>query len=166
MPSKIIDYSNTVIYKIVCNDLNITDLYIGNTTNFTKRKTSHKNGCVNEKNKAFNYKIYKIIRENGGWDNWSMIEIEKYPCNDGNEARARERYYYEFLNASLNTFNPITNLQETKIKQKQYRIDNKQDLRDKRIIYRKTIKDKIKIENKKYREIRKEKNIVLQNKIV
>ena len=31
-----------------------------------------------------------MIRENGDWNNWSMIEIEKYPCNDDNEARARE----------------------------------------------------------------------------
>jgi hypothetical protein len=32
-----------------------------------------------------------------------MIEIEKYNCNDGNEARARERYWFEELQAKLNT---------------------------------------------------------------
>ena len=36
-----------------------------------------------------------------------MIEIEKYQCNDGNEARTRERQWYEQLNASLNSFQPI-----------------------------------------------------------
>ena len=41
-----------------------------------------------------------MIRENEGWNNWSMIEIEKYPCNDKNEACARERYWYELLNAN------------------------------------------------------------------
>ena len=30
-----------------------------------------------------------------------MIEIEKFPCKDGNEARARERYWYEELKATL-----------------------------------------------------------------
>jgi acyl-ACP thioesterase len=31
-----------------------------------------------------------------------MVEIEKYTCDDGNEARARERYWVESLNAKLN----------------------------------------------------------------
>ena len=38
MPKKNIDYSKTIIYKIVCNDLNIIDVYVGQTTNFTKKK--------------------------------------------------------------------------------------------------------------------------------
>jgi len=42
MPRKIINYTNTIIYKIVCNDLNITDLYVGSTTDFTNRKYNHK----------------------------------------------------------------------------------------------------------------------------
>ena len=31
MPKKIIDYSKTIIYKIVCNDLTITEVYVGHT---------------------------------------------------------------------------------------------------------------------------------------
>jgi hypothetical protein len=27
--------------------------------------------------KRYNLKLYQIIRANGGWDNWDMIEIEK-----------------------------------------------------------------------------------------
>ena len=34
MPRKEIDYSKTVIYKIVCNDLNVKDVYVGHTTDF------------------------------------------------------------------------------------------------------------------------------------
>jgi hypothetical protein len=96
------DYSKCVMYKIVCNDLSITDCYVGHTTNFIKRKNSHKSCCFNQNSKEYNLKQYLFIRENGGWDNFSMIEIEKYPCNDGNEARARERYWFETLNANLN----------------------------------------------------------------
>eukprot|EP01038_Epipyxis_sp_PR26KG_P014805 gene14805-19891_t len=48
-------------------------------------------------------KVYKTIIQNGGWDNWDMIELEKYPCLDANEAHGRERYYIEQLNANLNT---------------------------------------------------------------
>ena len=49
---------------------------------------------------------YKIIRENGGWDNWNMVEIAKYNCNDSTEARIKEQLHYEELNASLNSCPP------------------------------------------------------------
>ena len=107
MPRLPIDYANTVIYKIVCNDLSITELYVGHTTDFVRRKQSHKNDCVYEAGKTYNLKVYKTIRENGGWVNYSMIEIEKYPCKDTNEARAKEREWYEVLNSKLNTICPI-----------------------------------------------------------
>ena len=48
MPKKEINYQNTIIYKIVCNDLNVKDVYVGNTTDFTKRKWSHKSDCYND----------------------------------------------------------------------------------------------------------------------
>ena len=35
MPKSNCDYSRTVLYKTVCNDLNITDCYVGHTTDFT-----------------------------------------------------------------------------------------------------------------------------------
>ena len=108
------NYDNTIIYKIVCSDLNITDLYVGHTTNFTKRKTMHKSDCNNENSPNYNVKLYKTIRENGGWDNWNMIEIEKYSCNDGNESRARERYWYEQLKANLNVCYPHRSTKESK----------------------------------------------------
>ena len=38
MPCLPIDYSNTVIYKILCNDLSIADCYVGQTTASTRRK--------------------------------------------------------------------------------------------------------------------------------
>ena len=58
------DYSKTIIYKLCCNDINITDIYIGHTTNIIKRKYQHKNCCNNEKNKNYNYKVYQYIRDN------------------------------------------------------------------------------------------------------
>jgi predicted GIY-YIG superfamily endonuclease len=50
MPKKVIDYSNCCIYKI--EHIDKDDLvYVGHTTNFTKRKYQHKQCCNNEKNK-------------------------------------------------------------------------------------------------------------------
>ena len=52
-----------------------------------------------------------------------MIEIEKFQdCNDINEASAKERYYYEVLNAKLNTNCPGRNKKEYI---KEYYEDNK-----------------------------------------
>jgi hypothetical protein len=153
MPRLPIDYSKTIIYKIVCNDLNITDVYVGSTTDFIRRKGQHKSVCNSEKSKI-NYKVYQTIRENGGWDNFSMIEIEKYPCIDSNEARARERYYLELLNAKLNIVIPTRT-------RKEYKEDNKELIKEKAKEldkkYREANKEKIAERNKKYREANKEK---------
>ena len=32
-----------------------------------------------------------------------MVQIEKYPCHDANDAHGRKRYYIEQFNANLNT---------------------------------------------------------------
>ena len=107
MPKTTIDYSKTIIYKIVCNDLNVTDCYVGYTTNFTKRKTEHKRSVKSLDRNNSHLKLYVTIRETGGWENWSMIEIEKYSCLDVNEAKKRERHWYEILTPSLNMIYPI-----------------------------------------------------------
>lgn len=103
MPKDLIDYSNTIIYKIYCKDVNIKDIYVGHTTNFVNRKYIHKSSCNNLKN---NVKIYDVIRKNGGWDNWDMVEIAKYNCKDSSEARIKEQELYMSLNASLNIRSP------------------------------------------------------------
>jgi len=121
MPRKAIDYSTTIIYKIVCKDLEVTEVYVGHTTSFKDRKTTHKSACNNENNKSYNFKVYKYIRENGGWENFDMIEIEKFSeCKDSNEALARERYWYEQLNAKLNMIFPQRTDEEIKQYFKKY----------------------------------------------
>lgn len=120
MPKNAINYANTIIYKLVCNDLDIKDCYVGHTTGFTKRKALHKHNS-NENSKNSHFKVYKKIREHGGWDNWSMIEIEKFPCKDRNEACAQERYWLEKLNANLNSQIPNRS-------KKEYRQENKAQL--------------------------------------
>ena len=109
MPKEFIDYSNTIIYKIYCKDINVTDVYVGHTTNFTKRKYQHKISTNNITNKG---KIYNIIRNNGGWDNWDMIEIAKYNCKDATEARIKEQEHYALLNSSLNSNPPYVDKTE------------------------------------------------------
>lgn len=112
MPRKPMDYSKTIIYKLVCNDLNITDIYIGHTTEFRRRKNEHKSRCCNPTSLAYNFYKYQFIREHGGWDNWSMILIENYPCINKLEAEKRERYWIEELNATLNASIPCRSKHE------------------------------------------------------
>ena len=145
MPKTSTDYSKTIIYKLVHNeDLNNDNIYVGSTTNFIKRKCRHKYSCNTECDKSYNDKKYQYIRENGGWVNWNMIEIEKYPCNDNNEARAREEYWRCNLNSKLNSFK--AHIAEEDIQENKRQISQR---------YRENHKDTIiydKEYNKKYRE--------------
>lgn len=120
MPKTPIDYSKTSFYKIVCNDLTITDVYVGHTTDFTKRKSSHKFSCNNPEKKEYDYKLYTFIRENGGWDNFSMIQIEEKSVENSKEATKYERELYELLNAKLNTIKPFITTEERKEYNKEY----------------------------------------------
>jgi hypothetical protein len=120
MPKKDIDYSKMCIYKIVCNDCNVKDLYIGSTTDITKRRSRHKFNCINPNSKVYSLKIYETIRNNGGWDNWNVVVIEyMHDCLNGEEARTRERQWLELLNANLNLRTPI------KVKEPRKRVEYK-----------------------------------------
>jgi len=102
MPKNKIDYSNTIIYKIYCKDPNVKELYVGHTTNFMQRKSSHKINCDNPISKGSNVKLYKAIRENGGWDNWIMSEIVTLNLKSSCEAKIKENEYYEKLKSTQN----------------------------------------------------------------
>lgn len=104
MPKDEIDYSNTVIYKIQCKDAAVTETYVGHTTNFVQRKCAHKR---NSNNPSCDLKVYRVIRQNGGWDNWHMEVVAFRNCKDSYEARAVEQEYFETLNATLNSVQPL-----------------------------------------------------------
>jgi hypothetical protein len=149
MPRTNIDYYKTTIYKICCKNLDITKIYIGNTTDMRKRKYEHKSCCINVKNKHYNLKVYQFIRENGGWDNWDMIEIEKYNAIDGYDAKKRERYWIEELKATLNIDLPSRT-------RKQWVEDNKEIIAEKKKEYQENNKEKLKEYKKEYRENNKQ----------
>jgi len=101
------DYSNTIIYKITCKDTTITDVYVGHTVNFVQRKHAHKQGCINTKTVNYKCKLYEVIRNNGGWDNWTMEIVNFFNCSNQFEARQKEQEYYISLNATLNSVEPF-----------------------------------------------------------
>ncbi len=186
MPKTQADYSRTIIYKICCRDVSINDIYIGHTTNFTQRKQNHKTFCCNENFNTYYRYMYKFIRENGGWDNWTMIQLEEYNCKNKREAEMRERYWIETVNPTLNCNSPFTTKEEKekqkqdwyeenkdnilqkakehyeehkeqKIEyQKQYSKENFEHIAEQKKIYREENKEKLSEQKKIYREEHKE----------
>jgi hypothetical protein len=160
MPRTNIDYSKTTIYKICCKDLDIKEIYVGHTTDMRRRKTEHRRKCNNENSKVYNFKVYQFIRENGGWDNWDMIEVERYNAIDGYDATKRERYWIEELKATLNSQLPTRTIKEyyelhkeiLLQYQKEYREINKEIIVEDRKKYRDKNKEILAEKSKKYRE--------------
>ena len=123
-----VNYNNAVIYKIYCKNTAITDCYVGSTCDYMGRKNSHKSNCNNEnKSKSYNLNVYKFIRENGGWDNWEMIELIKYPCNTQRELALKEREYIELLGGTLNKQIPTRSKAEY---DKAYDLERKEEKRE------------------------------------
>ena len=122
MPRKPIDYSKCIIYHFICKDVAITDTYVGHTVNFRTRKNSNESRCYNDKSKEYNLNTYKNIRANGGWSNWEMMPLEEYPCDNNIQARIREQYWIDKLQAKMNSVNAYTDRQEY---EKQYHKENK-----------------------------------------
>jgi len=123
MPKTDINYSKTIIYKIVCNDLNVMDCYVGHTTNFSRRKIEHKSRY----HQNIKFKIYETIRAHGGWENWTMVMICECNCKNKLEACKVEREWYEKLNANLNELNPYVNIKENEVQYySNYYKENKQ----------------------------------------
>jgi hypothetical protein len=119
MPRRSVEYSKTIIYKIQHNE-DETLLYVGSTTNFNNRKSQHKNSCTNEANRSYDLKVYRMIRENGGWDCFSMTKIEDFPCENGRDAEAREDQLMRELKANMNAQRAFLSLEDRAVVRKVY----------------------------------------------
>ena len=80
MPRTVIDYNNTIIYKIQHLE-NPELICIEHTTNFDKRKSVHK-----KNSRISSAYLYCTIRENGKWEMFNMIQIKEFPCFNAREA--------------------------------------------------------------------------------
>ena len=125
------DYS---IYKISCNDETVLPCYYGSTSDFHERKSSHKRSTENETHNDYNFKKSAFIRENGGWDNWTMDVIETIKCCKHDAWRLEKKYIEFDNNSTLNVLSPILS-EEEKIQKKQahskrYRMNNLEKLKD------------------------------------
>ena len=165
MPRTPINYTNTHFYKIVCNDLNIKDCYVGHTTNFKTRKCNHRLNTTSHIAKINNARLYTFIRANGGWENFDMVLIETRTCENGLEACKIERTYMEDLQATLNSVIPSRTPQEhyqdnkERIAErvKEYYNNNKDEINKKKNEYYVEHKEAIQQQTKLYRHNNKDK---------
>jgi len=91
------DYSKSVIYTIKSKD----NIYVGSTVNFRARKCHHKGNITNENRKAYNFKLYKTIRQNAG--EWDMQPHSIFPCVSKLELTIEEERVRQILKADLNS---------------------------------------------------------------
>ena len=141
-------YEKSIIYKIKHNeDYDDNNIYIGSTSNFKNRKYCHKSNCNNEKSNKYNYTVYQYIRANGNWEQFVMIPIEQYPCNNKEELVIRERHHIDLLRPTLNIQIPYKTPKEHFEKKSEYRKnyyeENKKQLSEKKKIYCEANKEQI-----------------------
>ena len=59
-------FKKLILYKIEhIEEDNL--VYVGHTTNWDRRKCEHKRISNNENSSKHNLKLYKMMRDNGGW---------------------------------------------------------------------------------------------------
>ena len=126
-----LDYSKSIIYKLCCKDPSITDIYVGSTVNFRNRKYSHKNATNCTTNKYYNNRRGVCIRNNGGWENWNMLMIKEFPCENKKQLEREEGKIIAELKPTLNQIlNPTRNEEERKQYRKNWEIKHNERRRN------------------------------------
>jgi len=173
-----VNYGNGLIYKLCCKDINIKDEYVGSSVDFTERKRCHKNQCNNPNGKEYNFYVYKFIRDNGGFENWQMVLVEKFPCESKLQLKQRERHWIETLESKLNSNIPTRTKKEyneehkdeIKEQKKVYYEEHKDEIKERKKVYYEEHKDEIKERKKVYRdknrdEIKEQKKVYYEEHI-
>ena len=130
MPKKPIDYTKSCVYRLIHNHITY---YVGSTTNMRQRKGKHKNNTNSKKSDKYDMELYKFIRENGGFDDWTMVMIQAYPdCKNSDELRKHERDHYDIFRPPLNSQRPYITEEERvetqRVSAGRWREDNKEQI--------------------------------------
>ncbi len=155
MPLTKVDYSKTTIYKIQHKEIDEL-LYIGSTTDFTRRKAQHKRACDNANNKCYNRKLYSMMRDNGGFDCFNIIVIKEFSCQNKQEALIEEDRVTRQMKANMNSLRAYVTPDDTKEREKQYRLEHKDEIAERGKQYRLENKEQIIERTKQYYNQNKE----------
>lgn len=146
-------YETGKIYKLQCSD---GKYYFGSTIRpLSSRLASHKYASKNtETNTMYNH-INTI-----GWDNVTIILIESFPCETKQQLLQRELWFiseHKNNNLCLNTRNPLTDntpetRQQHKDKCKEYYVQHRDEMLQKRREYQIENREKRTEYNSEYRQ--------------
>ena len=103
-----VDYSNTLIYKIVCNDSLVADFYLGYTTlGYRVLCDRFKQRC--KKSKWF---VCEFIRNHGGFQNWNIERLAIMSLCSAVQARIELRKHFDADPPTLNRHLPTRTAKE------------------------------------------------------
>jgi hypothetical protein len=106
------------------------ECYIGSTKDLKQRKAHHKHSCNNESSNKYHYKLYKYIREHGGFDKCEIIPVEEYECETKRAAECREEYWRRHYAAALNMKKAYITAEEIIQQNKDWREANKEHIQE------------------------------------
>ena len=145
------DFSNSIIYHIRHMESKEV-VYVGSTTNFSQRKSTHKWLCNHEEGKDFTIPIYCHIRNNGGFDCFEVIPIKSLKLENKTQLLIAEQAEIDGHRTLVNSYKAHTTIEELKQYHKQYHEEHKAELNEKTKKYRQEHKAEIKLYNKQYKE--------------
>ena len=157
-------YEKGIIYLIEHNEKPEFN-YLGSTCNLIRRRACHKHSCNTPTSKLYNSKLYRMIRDNGGWDAFTMKPIEEYPCESKTALQIREEYWRKEYNASMNTNSCYTEFKGNDYSNN-YRIKHKEPIKIYQTKYREANKELMKLYQSEYRDINREERNSKQNEKV
>ena len=105
------------------------------------------------------------MREHGGFENFAMIEIEKYVCENSRQLEAREEHWRKELGATLNGQQSFTTPEERQIQVIDYWNANKEKILLQQKEYQHANKEKIKKQKHDYYIRKKLEKLNLQKTI-
>lgn len=136
------------IYKIYNPECDY--VYVGSTRSMKVRKSCHKSRCNNPNDPKYNYKVYKTIRDNGGFENFHIVVLEIMPDVTKLTAEIQEDVHRVKLNAKLNS--RIATRGNISVEQyhKQYRNEHKESIQQYNKQYNIQNKEQISEKSKQY----------------
>ena len=151
MPPSPEHYLNSVIYTIQHKTIPEL-LYVGSTSNFTTRSNVHKYNCNNPKSKLYDQHLYKVIRQNGGYDAFTCSIYKKYPCYNKNALLIEEDRILDKCLPLLNKNRSYLTSEDKKLYQVKYKQKNKEKIYKYYKLWTITHKDKLEEYKQKHKE--------------
>lgn len=142
---------NYSFYMFKCNNSDIINTYVGSTQNFRIRKSAHKSVCNNKNNKGYELQIYQIIRQNGGWSNWNMVQIHEQMCKSRTHSKQIEQEFMDKYKSEMNIIRAIVTKEQKLEEAHNYYIENIDRIHERDQKYRAENIDKGREQNRNYR---------------